>query len=430
MRNDEQAPDGLAVLSVRQILAVSAGNGLEFYDFLTYAFFATQIGRTFFPSHSAHASLLAALATFGAGFLTRPVGAWVIGRMGDRRGRKPAMLLSFGLMGMAAAGLALTPSYARIGIAAPILVVGFRMLQGFAVGGEVGPSTAFLLEAAPRRRRGLYTSFQSMSADFSVLVAGLVGLALSNVMSSQSLDDWGWRLALLPGIAIVPFGLALRRTLDETLHRQDSAPSPGAASLGRALAPIALLGVAMLASATITNYTLDYLTTYAVTTLAIPTRFAFGATVLVGLAGVICDPLGGWLSDRFGRKPLLIVPACLLLALVVPGFHLLSTIRSPLALYVTAGVLACCATLSSVSTIVVIVESLPSARRSGSLAMIYAIAIAVFGGSDQFVVSWLIGVTGNPLMPAWYMASALLVGLAAMITLRETAPVRLDRLRS
>src|SRR5580704_18728224 len=145
-------------LKARHVAAVTAGNALEFYDFLTYAFFAAQIGRTFFPSADAAGSLLASLATFGAGFLMRPVGALTIGRLADRIGRKPAMLLSFMLMGVAMMGLALTPSYRAIGIAAPILAIGFRLVQGFALGGEIGPNTAYLIEAAPPHRRGLYVS--------------------------------------------------------------------------------------------------------------------------------------------------------------------------------------------------------------------------------------------------------------------------------
>lgn len=224
-------------LRPRQIAAVAMGNALEFYDFVTYAFFAVQIGRTFFPSYSPSGSLLASLATFGAGFLTRPLGAFVIGRIGDRRGRKPAMLLSFGLIGIAVTGLALTPSYGRIGILAPILAIAFRMLQGFALGGEVGPSTAFLIEAAPPSRRGLYTSFQAMRADASILVAGLVGVVLSSIMDAPALDAWGWRIALLLGAAIIPFGLMLRRSLDETLHAADTAAPARPRHLARIVVP-------------------------------------------------------------------------------------------------------------------------------------------------------------------------------------------------
>ena len=404
----------------RQIAAVAVGNALEFYDFVTYAFFAVQIGRTFFPSHAPNASLLASLATFGAGFLTRPLGAFVIGRMGDRRGRKPAMLLSFGLIGIAVTGLALTPSYARIGTLAPVLAVGFRMLQGFAIGGEVGPSTAFLIEAAPPLRRGLYTSFQAMSADLAVLAAGLVGVVLSSLMDGPALDAWGWRIALLLGAAIVPFGLMLRRSLDETLHR----PDPAARHRPQGLVRIVLLGLAMLAGATTTNYLLDYLTTYAATALAMPTRLAFGATVVVGLCSVVCDPLGGWLSDRLGRKPVLILPACVLLISVFPCFWLLGDTRSPLALYAATALLSTSSSLSNVSVTVVIAESLPKGARSGGLGMIYACAISLFGGSAQFVVAWLIAVSGNPLAVAWYMTGGVVLGLAAVLQLRETAPVR------
>src|SRR3954467_3766661 len=196
---------------LKQVLAVVAGNGLEYYDFVTYAFFAAQIGRTFFPSDTPGTSLLASLATFGAGFLTRPLGALVIGRYADRAGRKPAMLLSFWLMGIAVVGLPLVPAFASIGLAAPLLVIGFRLLQGFALGGEVGPNTAFLMEAAPARHRGFYVSLQATSADIAVMIAGLVGVLLANLLVPAQLDAWGWRLALLPGAVIVPFGLMLRR---------------------------------------------------------------------------------------------------------------------------------------------------------------------------------------------------------------------------
>ncbi len=408
------------MLNPRQVAAVAAGNALEFYDFVTYAFFAVQIGHSFFPSSSPSGSLLASLATFGAGFLTRPLGAWAIGRIADRRGRKPAMLLSFGLIGAGVTGLALTPPFAAIGLPAPILAVGCRMLLGFALGGEVGASTAFLIEAAPPLRRGLVTSLQSASADLAVLVAGLVGVLLADALSPAQLDGWGWRVAMLLGAAVVPFGLLLRMRL----HEASGGPEIAAPATPRGLMLIAMLGVALLGSATISNYTLDYLTTYAETTLRMPARLALGTTVTVGLTGVIGDLAGGWLSDRFGRKPVLIVPACLLLLLVFPCFRALAQTRSATVLYAAAAVLGTVSTLSTVSTIVVIAESLPRSVRSGGVGLIYASSIALFGGSAQLVIAWLIGVTGSPLAPAWYMEGAVLVGLCAMLGLTETAPVR------
>src|SRR5690349_9807278 len=179
-------------LTSAQIAAVASGNALEFYDFVTYSFFAVQIGRTLFPGDASQ-SLILSLATFGVGFVSRPLGGLIIGRMADRRGRKPAMILSFAMMGIGIVGLALTPSYRVAGIAASILAVLFRLLQGFALGGEVGPNAAFLMEAAPPHRRGLYLSFHLATADAAVLVAGIVGLTLSTLLTAGQLDAWGWR---------------------------------------------------------------------------------------------------------------------------------------------------------------------------------------------------------------------------------------------
>ena len=407
----------------RQVAAVCVGNALEFYDFVTYAFFAAQIGRSFFPSGTPGASLLASLATFGAGFLTRPLGAFVIGRMGDRVGRKPAMLLSFALIGIATIGLPLTPSYASIGVLAPVLVVGFRLLQGFALGGEVGPSTAFMMEAAPPLRRGLYISLQSMSADAAVLVAGLVGFALASTMDAASLDRWGWRVALLVGGAIVPFGILLRRNLGETLHTGAEAPVD-APLAHRSYRQIVVLGLAMLAAATTTNYILDYMTTYAGSTLGMPANLALGATAVVGLCGVVCDPVSGWLSDRFGRKPVMIVPWVVLLLAIFPSFWLLAHLRTGAALYGASVMLAAASTLSSATVLVTITESLPHRVRSGSLSLIYAIAISIFGGSTQFMVNWLTQLTGSTLAPAWYMVGGVALGLAAIVLMPETAPIK------
>src|SRR5215468_327209 len=169
--NERAAPRRIPL---RHVMAVFVGNGLEFYDFLTFSYFAVYISRTFYPSGNPSLALLATLATFGAGFLTRPVGAIVIGGMGDRIGRKPAMVFSFALMGIAIVGLALTPPYAKIGAAAPAIVLLFRLVQGFALGGEVGPTTAFMAEAAPPHRRVLYLSMQYCTQDAAVLIAGIV----------------------------------------------------------------------------------------------------------------------------------------------------------------------------------------------------------------------------------------------------------------
>ncbi len=313
---------------LRHVLAVFVGNGLEFYDFLTFSYFAVYISRAFYPGGNRSAALLATLATFGAGFLTRPIGAIVIGGMGDRIGRKPAMVFSFALMGVAITGLALTPSYAMIGPAAPLIILFFRLVQGFALGGEVGPSTAFMAEAAPPHRRGLYLSMQYATQDAAVLMAGLVGTIMAARLSEQQLQDWGWRAALLLGAAIVPFGLILRRTLPETLEKK--APPKTAAQASPTDVPaarkrwpyarIAVLGLMMLTAGTIGSYTLNYMTTYALDTLHLPATISFGLIILNGGLSMFVEALSGWLSDRFGRKPVMIIPGVLLVLAIFPCF--------------------------------------------------------------------------------------------------------------
>jgi MFS family permease len=417
---------------LRHVVAVFVGNGLEFYDFLTFSYFAVYISRTFYPGDRPAAALLATLATFGAGFLTRPIGAIVIGGMGDRIGRRPAMVFSFTLMGIAIVGLALTPSYAMIGPAAPAIVLLFRLVQGFALGGEVGPTTAFMAEAAPPHRRGLYLSMQYATQDCAVMAAGLVGTALAAVLDERQLQAWGWRAALLLGASIVPLGIALRRTLPETLERSvPSIPGPRPASSGpplrervRPYLPIIVLGLMMLTAGTIGSYTLSYMTTYALDTLHLPATVSFSLIIVNGGLSAIFEALSGWLSDRFGRKPVMIVPAVMLVLSILPCFWVIGHVKSRWALYGAESVMAAFAAVASVPVIVTITETLPKHIRSGAVATIYAFAISIFGGSTQFVLKWLIERTGNPLAPAYYWTAAAILGLIAMSLVRESAPAK------
>ncbi len=221
------------------------------------------------------------LATFGAGFFSRPIGAIVIGSLADRVGRRPAMLLSFGLMGLAILGLALTPSYAQIGLAAPLSALSFRLLQGFALGGEVGPTTAFLIESAPAWKRGLYGAWQGASQGVATLVGGLIGFGLSASLSPHDLDAWGWRIAFLIGALVLPLGLVIRRNLPETRHHVEAvhAAHPDTPSLIGHLR-IIVLGLALIGSFTTATYVFQYMTTYASTTLHMKLGVAFGATVV------------------------------------------------------------------------------------------------------------------------------------------------------
>jgi len=396
--------------------AVAIGNALEFYDFLTYAFFAVHIGHAFFPSATPGISLLKSLATFGVGFLTRPLGGIVIGRMADRIGRKPAMMLSFGLMGASIVGLALTPSVAEIGVWAPILAVSFRLLQGFALGGEVGPTTAFLVEAAPAKWRGLVVSMQSASQNLAILASALIGLTLTLELSAQHLDAYGWRIAFLLGALVVPLGLWLRKSIPETLHGPET---PAAAPVSKLL----WVGSMMLMSLTVQTYVQTYLTTYAITSLHLKEGYAFAGSVIGAICGLAVGPAMAALSDRMGRRrPVLIYPAIARLLSTLPIFWLMIRFHDAPSFFIGIGLFAALGAASP--NAVVIVESLPHRIRAGSFGMVYALVISAFGGTTQFAVQWLINWTKNPLAPAWYLSGALLLGLIASLWFPETAPSR------
>lgn len=421
---------------LRQVIAVFIGNGLEFYNFLSYALFSVYIGKAFFPAHDASLSTLISLATFGLGFVTRPIGAIVLGGLGDRIGRKPAMLISFILMGLGMLGLALTPTYAAIGIAAPILVILFRLVQGFALGGEIGPTTAYMIEAAPPHRRGLYGSMQYTTQDASSLIAALVAVSLSSALTADQMQSWGWRVTFLIGVLIVPFGLYVRSRLPETLHSADDAalaPDATSGTLSRSaqLRPflrVIVCGLVLLASGTIGSYVLTYMTTYALNTLHMPARVSFGVTVITSVFAVMFEPISGWLSDRYGRRPIILIGYGLTLVSVMPVFWAINRFPSVPMLYAGMGYIATLFAIATPPVIIGLTEALPKRIRSGAVATIYAFAIAIFGGTTQFAIDGLIHVTGDPLAPAWYWLAACALGLVAALMLRESAPVKLEGL--
>lgn len=412
----------------RAAFAATIGNMLEFYDFITYSFFAIQIGHAFFPAQTEYGSLMLSLATFGAGFVTRPIGGIVLGVYSDRVGRRPAMLLSFVLMGIAVLTISCTPSYNAIGLSAPIIVIIARMLQGFALGGEVGPTTAYLLEIAAPERRALIISFQPASQRIAAAAGALIGFILSNAMTPTDLEAYGWRIAFLIGAILLPFGFWMRRTLLETIPQSDCSPGRpkrlGHFKLARRHARLIALALTILGSSTISAYVAQYMTTYAQNTLHVAPSVAFATTLVSNGLQIIGIILGGWLADLVGRKPLMIYPQLVVLAFTYPTFLWIVDIPGAWSLLLGFGTLSLVGSLSSTAFYAAFTEALPQEIRGGVFATVYAVAIAIFGGTAQLVVTWLLHVLDDPLAPAGYLLLAAVVGLLAMVLMPETAPVR------
>jgi MFS transporter, MHS family, proline/betaine transporter len=409
-----------------QIAAAVIGNALEWYDFIVFGFFTVIISRLFFPADSQYASLLLTTATFGVGFFMRPVGGVLLGIYADRRGRKAALLMIIALMTVAIALIALAPTYAAIGVGAPLIIVLARLLQGFSAGGEFASATAFLIESAPAGRRGFYGSWQMVGQGLAVLIGAILGTVLTHTLTPQALDGWGWRIPFLFGLIIGPVGLYIRSHLVET----DAFLSAGQSAAGRET-PRSLLAshvrsilvcMGMVVSGTISFYViLIYIPTFARTELHLPLDQAFLAQS-IGLAClVVLTPIFGALSDRFGRKPVLIAALLCDLALTYPLFVWLAA--NPTFTNLVAMQIVLCSLFGvfngPIST--ALGEQFPTRVRSTGLAIGYNVAVMLFGGFAQFFVTWLIHATGTPIAPAFYLMFGAVVGLLAALFLTERA---------
>ncbi len=404
------------------ILAATLGNGLEFYDFITFAFFAIQIGHTFFPSVSPFLSLMGSLATFFAGFLTRPLGALVLGTYADKVGRKPAMMISMTMMGCGIILLVLTPSYAQIGYAAPVIAVIARMIQGFALGGEVGSATIYLMEGADPNRRAFSMAWQGASQNIAASVGSLVGLLLAAVMSDAELSAYGWRIALALGITIVPVALWVRSSLPETIHHEDTAviADDGVRSYMR---PV-ICGLIIIGAGTIGTYIFQYMATYGQNTLHLSTELSMTGELANNAISVVAVLVGASVSDRKGRKHVMLVPQLLFCASIVPCFLWLTTARDAVSFIGANLILSYISGYMYGAVYAAISESIPKAVRARAFALVYALPVAILGGSTQLVVTWLLHVTGSPMSIAWYLTGISLIGFAAMYALKESAPVK------
>jgi MHS family proline/betaine transporter-like MFS transporter len=405
----------------RKAVAASAiGNVLEWYDFGVYIFFAGDIAHTFFPADNRTAGLLASLAVFGVGFLMRPLGGIIIGRFGDTHGRRAALTLTIMAMALGTVLVGVLPGYATIGLAAPVLLVIARLIQGFSAGGEWGGSTAFMVEWSPPDRRGWYGSFQQASIAASLVLGSGTGALFSAILSPGELVAWGWRIPFLLGIVLALVGSYLRRNVEETPAYRDadraSAPSTGSG----AWAGLRAFGFTI--HWTVAFYILlSYMPTFTAQHGGVTKTQALSANTIGLLVLMVLIPLFGTLSDRVGRKPLLLASCAFFAVLTVPlfsvilgkpGFGVLMLIQilfdAAIALFSGAGPAA-------------ISEMFHTLSRSTWMTPAYALAVAIFGGFAPFIAAWLIGLTGSPLAPAFYVVGAAVVSFLVIWRMPETA---------
>jgi MFS family permease len=400
-------------LNARAVAAAVIGNALEWYDFTVFGFMTVVIARLFFPSDSDYSSILLTTATFGVAFVMRPVGGIVLGLYADRAGRKAALTLVIGLMTLGIFLLAIAPPYSAIGIGAPLVIVFARLLQGFSAGGEFGSSTALLIEAAPFSKRGFYGSFQMASQAASLLLGAIVGSAISRGLSPEALDSWGWRVPFILGLVIGPVGLYIRRNMADTeafLHAKKTARR---ATLGEVVSTHSrevLCGLGSVIALTVSVYVLiAYLPTFAVKQLKLPFGQSFTALIVGNLLLTVLSPVAGAWSDRIGRKGLSLWSLAITLVVIYPLFAWLAAEPSLMRLVIVQALLSISLSGYYGPFGALIAELFPAHVRSTGLSLAYNIAVMIFGGFGQFIVTWLIRVTGSQLAPTFYVMGGLVL---------------------
>ena len=401
------------------ILRVTSGNFLEMYDFMVFGYYSTWIAKTYFPNRSEFAALMLSLATFGAGFLMRPLGAVVLGSYADRHGRRAGLLLTLLLMAAGTLSIACTPGYATIGLAAPLIVLLGRLLQGLSAGAELGSVSVYLSEIAPPHRKGLYVSWQSASQQLAVIAAAVLGLVLAEKLSPAAMEAWGWRVPLWLGCALIPFLFWIRSSLEETapfLARKKRTSTPEIFRSLRLNWRIVVIGAMLTAFTTTAFYMITaYTPTYGISTLHLERRSALLVTLCVGLTNFILLPVMGSLSDRIGRRPLLLL--CTLLAILTgypalswltaaPSFHRLLLVELWLAVLYAS---------YNGAMVVYLTEVMPADVRSTAFSLAYSLATAVFGGYTPAICTYLIHVSNNKAVPGAWLATAAALALLATV---------------
>jgi len=406
---------------VGAVVRVSLGNFLEMYDFMVFGYYAAAIGRAFFPARSEYASLMLSFMTFGTGYLMRPLGAVVLGAYIDHHGRRKGLLLTLSLMAVGTLSIGVMPGYETIGLFAPLLVVAGRLVQGLSAGVEVGGVSVYLAEIATPGHKGFFVSWQSASQQVAVMFAAVLGLILSLTMRPEQMAGWGWRIPLLIGSMLIPFLLLLRRSLTETDDFKARKHRPGISEIWRTVMtnwPLMILGMMLTTTTTVTFYLITaYMPTYGSSVLHLTGTSSMLVTLFVGISNFCWLPLMGALSDRVGRRPLLLLFSTI--ALLTPYPVLLWLAGAPSFTRLLAAALWLSMIFGSYngSMVVFLTEVMPANVRVSGFSFSYSLATGIFGGFTPAVSTWLIHETGNPAMPGAWMALAGLMSLIATLWL-------------
>ncbi|MCA1323343.1 MFS transporter [Herbaspirillum sp. alder98] len=398
----------------RLIVASSIGNALEWFDFVAYGFFAVTISKLFFPTGDDTVSLLVTFATFGLSYLFRPLGAILLGWYGDKVGRKPALLISLSMTVVGTLICTVIPTYESIGVFAPIGILVARILLALSAGGEFGSATALLTETGSKRR-AFMASWQFSSQGAAALLAALSGFLLNSLLSPEQIADWGWRLPFAFGLLIAPVGLYIRRHIDEVpVVKKAQASGGDDASWGLQVTRV-LVAMGILSVSTAATYLmLLYMPTFAIKQLHLPQSTAFAATAVSGAILMFGAPFMGMLADRFGRTRIMVISTTLTLATVYYSF--VWVISTP-TMWVMMAIMIWAGILKAVyfgSLGVVLSSIFPPATRVRGMGISYSLGATIFGGFTPFMVTWLVGKTGNPITPSYYLMTCAVISLVCV----------------
>ena len=406
---------------VGAVLRVTSGNFLEMFDFFLFGFYAAAIAKAFFPAGDAFVSLMLTFMTFGAGFLMRPLGAVLLGAYVDRVGRRRGLITTLAIMAAGTVLIAFVPGYDTIGLLAPALVLIGRLLQGFSAGVELGGVSVYLSEMATPGRKGFYVSWQSGSQQVAIMAAAAIGYGLNHALMPAEMSAWGWRVPFFIGCALVPFLFYIRNSLEETKAFAERKHRPEAAEIFRTLATnwrIVLLGMLMVAMTTIAFYTITvYTPTFGKSVLKLTDTDSLLVTFCVAVSNLFWLPVMGAVSDRIGRKPLLIVFSALTLLTAYPA---LTWLVGHISFGAMLAVLLWFSFLYGSyngAMVVALTEVVPVEVRTAGFSLAYSLATALFGGMTPLVATWLIEATGDKAAPGLWMSLGGACGLFATLVI-------------